>query len=864
MSYEKVYTDVVKDVIGNDPVLDQFDTYYEASFYGTMQDDFITGSIISETISNFNNSKTERKDRTFITGSRGRLFSKYYAESTPPLSSAYGSDAARLNPRLSYRLVPWSEKTSTTSYRINQHFDPSERYYDSCLPNIPQCLSVGGSRVWTNNDTGDTARNSALLSPYGSATTGSAGYLIFNSIPQDRTGYEGDPTVNNDWTWSFPFEGKYNPGQRFVGFDKSLGIRTGLSARLPIYDKREREIKSYDSSTNDTDTTPVDLVESGKTSRVEEFFPILPGYDEAAPRNALRTKSNISGDLGVGKIRPGWYGPETGEEWQDKRIADTNYGYSVLIPGDVNLSRLSDRDFLYSYVNAETGTMLLTQSMGTDDRIKFLFGFGDFNNLTYGRRTFDPTKFVSSYKLDLEAIADGTNPHQFSTYDSEGLKVNWAFDPNDITNPVAPFPVKSFHHPWSVVTKDALYEGKNIVEGTDTTKGVGWLPSAGGEKVLISSTSTVLGGAMAVEDVSPIIVDVTSSYPWNFKYDRAATYESGIFKCHMAAYPGQPSDSFSSPLNYAGFKGVEEVGRFDAYTLVDILSGSGTTGDTFEMMSTFNFKEDYYPGIDTTAPVSLGKYLLDPGEYRLVFSYTFSDTLCDPIVATLDNFEIFTYREAAFPVDESSRIGCNNYPKFKGYRFDGRLNPILSGSTGFTSDYLVSGSAATSKSIVFGISPEIRGWKYGLYSGLPSNSKAIFRRDKFGQMRDMLEQRPYTKFINVNSSVVDDDAMTVNGFDIQTESKITFLKEVTNIGPSPAEVNFVRQRYKKDDRGIGYVYNEKIDPRLTISQNLSPEVTSSLPYFDGVAKLRQEEDLLLITDATLTSLQFGPNGLTVT
>lgn len=862
MSYEKVYTDVVKDVIGNDPVLDQFDTYYEASFYGTMQDDFVTGSIISETISNFSNSKTERKDRTFITGSRGRVLSKYYAESTPPLSDSYGSDSARLNPRLSYRLVPWSEKTSTTSYRINQHFDPSERYYDSCLPDIAYCLSVGGSRVWTNNDTSLSVRNNALLSPYGSVITGSAGYLIFNSIPEDRAGYEGDPTVNNDWTWSFPFEGKYNPGKRFVGFDKSLGISTGLSARLPIYDKREREFKSYDSSTNDTDTTPVDLVESVKTVRVEELFPILPGYNDTAPRNSLRTKSNISGDLGVGKIRPGWYGPETGEEWQDKRIADTNYGYSLLIPGDVNLSRLSDRDFLTTYVNAETGTMLLTQSMGTDDRIKFLFGFGDFNNVTYGRRTFDPTKFVSSYKLDLESIADDTMPHQFAAYNNEGLKVNWDFDPYDIINPVSPS--LNFHNTWHVASKQNsspftyLGDSFNVVSGTSSARGIGWKVSSGASKVIVSNTSNSLYDGSMSDDgssISPIVVDITSSYPWNFSYDRglAANNETGAFYSYFASYPGKTSDIMESaygPLSHYAF----------GDNILDFLPGVNATGNIFVTMSKYDFKENSYYGEN-----SVGQYLLEPGEYRLVFKFGFSlVNSTNPLGAALDNFEIFTYREESFPVDENSRIGCNNYPKFKGYRFDGRLNPILSGSTSFTSDYLVSGSAATSKSIVFGVSPEIRGWKYGLYSGLPSNSKAIFRRDKFGQIRDMLEQRPYTKFINVNSSVVDDDAMTVNGFDIQTESKITFLKEITNIGPSPAEVNFVRQRYKKDERGIGYVYNEKIDPRLTISQNLSQDVTSSLPYFDGVAKLRQEEDLLLITDATLTSLQFGPSGLTVT
>lgn len=38
------------------------------------------------------------------------------------------------------------------------------------------------------------------------------------------------------------------------------------------------------------------------------------------------------------------------------------------------------------------------------------------------------------------------------------------------------------------------------------------------------------------------------------------------------------------------------------------------------------------------------------------------------------------------------------------------------------------------------------GWKYGVYNGLPTNTNLIFRRGKFGQFRDILEQRPFSKF----------------------------------------------------------------------------------------------------------------------
>lgn len=47
--------------------------------------------------------------------------------------------------------------------------------------------------------------------------------------------------------------------------------------------------------------------------------------------------------------------------------------------------------------------------------------------------------------------------------------------------------------------------------------------------------------------------------------------------------------------------------------------------------------------------------------------------------------------------------------------------------------------------------PELRGWKFGLYHAQPRFSTALWRYGKFGQFRDMLEQRPFTKFYNKNT-----------------------------------------------------------------------------------------------------------------
>lgn len=40
------------------------------------------------------------------------------------------------------------------------------------------------------------------------------------------------------------------------------------------------------------------------------------------------------------------------------------------------------------------------------------------------------------------------------------------------------------------------------------------------------------------------------------------------------------------------------------------------------------------------------------------------------------------------------------------------------------------------------------GWKYGLYNGVPTNFSAVFRQNHYGQFRDMLEGRIYTKTYN--------------------------------------------------------------------------------------------------------------------
>lgn len=116
--------------------------------------------------------------------------------------------------------------------------------------------------------------------------------------------------------------------------------------------------------------------------------------------------------------------------------------------------------------------------------------------------------------------------------------------------------------------------------------------------------------------------------------------------------------------------------------------------------------------------------------------------------------------------------------------------------------------ATLSKNFSFG--PVIRGWKYGVHNALPTNSSVVFRRNKFGQFRDMLEQRPDTKYYATIPS-----------------------RENPNPGAltSAVSVKFVD------------VNGNTTSPELTWSQNLSFEVTSSVPYFDGEFKNRPPIDV---------------------
>ena len=819
--YGRIYSDSIKDALGNQKVVDFEDTYNSlsgtygsevitgsymfptasflgtsimAGFEGSMGDDYVTGTILT--------TYTSGTSRAFLTGTRGRYFSKLHSSEIPPLPGVYGSIEVEENPSLSYREVPWSERDSKSAYRFTSHFDSNERYYDSCLPDIGACFAANGCIPWVPHTDPITQ-----LSPHGNIPFTSGNVLLFfNGYEMDRSseGFTKDPLVNNEWSWSYPYEGKYSPEVRYLKISDNFGLpRTSLSADwgLGITDTkwglRVGEIKFLTQS----------VVPTG-------FIPILPGYIEGVegldsfggttPRNSFRKPyryTDSSGSLVWGNTA----------RYSDTTM-DVPLGISNIIPADVNLARYADHSFSASFSNE-----LLTGSMFPNDMIKFLFGFGDLNNMTHGYVKVE----TGSFLLHTESFerTEGDQASSIPLSSSAYLEVNWGNSPTV--------------NGWSIVEREGYqeffdgksynyYNGGNGPPSTfieEETIGFMWPSSSNPSNsfLLKSDTITDFGGGMdpGIMGTSVCSIDITSSFPWSIKYKRGVVA------------PAQSYQVANGLLVY--FSGTPELssgdlpdGPFQVVVPVEFVTVTGSS----EVKSRYSIMSEYD---------SSSFELFSPGAWRLNFSYIRGPENTTGIGlgqveygAAIDDLEILVYDEIT-PDESGPKLGGNNYPHFRRYKIDPRSSPTYSDENGYSqinrdiSDELYRG-------YLVGISPVIRGWKYGLFSGFPTNSRSVWRRNSYGQFRDMLEQRPYTKFISTGESPFDGESISASGSRGNLGEKLMGSRLASTLGDSPVSVNFVQQVYEVDARGIGTIYNKKIEPSSSLSYNLSSEATSSLPY----------------------------------
>jgi hypothetical protein len=95
--------------------------------------------------------------------------------------------------------------------------------------------------------------------------------------------------------------------------------------------------------------------------------------------------------------------------------------------------------------------------------------------------------------------------------------------------------------------------------------------------------------------------------------------------------------------------------------------------------------------------------------------------------------------------------------------------------------------------------PHPSGWKYGMMNFRRTASSSVYRYDRYGQLRDQLEQRKYGRFYEYGDDI--------NSVGLQ-EAAVTCI--------------FV------DSEG-----DPVTDPTTTTCNNLSQEMTSSIPYKEG-------------------------------
>ena len=116
-----------------------------------------------------------------------------------------------------------------------------------------------------------------------------------------------------------------------------------------------------------------------------------------------------------------------------------------------------------------------------------------------------------------------------------------------------------------------------------------------------------------------------------------------------------------------------------------------------------------------------------------------------------------------------------------------------------------------------------RGWRYGLLNAFPTKPTCAYRRDHYGQFRDMLEQRPYTAFYRNDPP------------DVASMRREQGLRVRRRRRPRRFAIKATfRTPVWKDPTSTDFM----VPASETQCSNLSAFATSSLPYFDGEVKNR--------------------------
>lgn len=832
-----LYADSINDSIGNDPVTDQFDIEYTDAFYGTLQDNYITGSMI-----------VAASEGSFITGSRGSQFSQIYAATEispftnwnwfPPNIVDFSG-----RPNLSVIAQPFPEKAKN-SFRTALCHDDKERFYDSCLPNLEKALAHDGTKVKNiNTQLSWRSHNLTLINTAASQSlmqTKNFPIADVNFVTFNVTKFQGDlgdPSINNEWTWAYPYENKFFPNERFLKLGNALGVNRAQSATLPAIPQIAKTLFP-NIDTEIPNSFPLDLplitYASAQYVTASNFIakestvglvPLLPGRfpKERMPkyaRNGNRTYYPYGSES--------YYCPTSEDQ-------DDSIGFSFLVPCDVNGTILMPH-VEQKLINSDEIDKVRHkfEPMDKHGLAKVFFGFGDINTMTYFSHSLGRNSYLYDTVFNLNSSMILPNPDTLNNIPY--------YTPDNVTlqsNSDSGSWYKWLHNginPTEYVFEDNI--GPNISR-------VSWQKN-GQAETTFGANNCLITGSAAVGSAAFMHFDIDTNYSWQYQYTRVV--------------------ASSSPNNFLS----SSVARVNVNGYNDIIDSTGLVGNIVSIEE--QASRGYHDPSDlifatsdqlTISPSDIFTSIkFPPGRYRIIICYKHNTQGVSPDFAAITDFTLITYPECTTNINYV--MGGNNYPDFQikwieTTTYDGGSSYVdpYQGTSPSTNPNVYDPYPIYPRqraSTIFGIDPIIRGWKYGLQSGLPSYSRAVFRRDKFGQPRDMLEQRQYGKFINHANEIFANQA---------TPTSSPYPDPITGKAPtigqlnaSPVTVNFVKQKYVKDDRGIGKITSYAVDPAATTSHNLSNEVTSSLPYFDGEARMRSESSYAANVGLKVSTISF--------
>jgi hypothetical protein len=202
-STQAVGSNTVHEIIGGDPILDQFDVGYRNEYTGSFTDNVMLGSLTQTT-------------------TRDRKLSRLNARLAPPLTTNITD--TQINPYKSYRVQQWWERDG--SVRLAQFMDPTERYWDSMMPGVNECFSADGCGVFVTppGSFGDFRQvdpgSTGSISTFNPKRNHPGWIMMDNLNPSLVSSYNA--VINGNWNRSYPFEPRYQGVSRQLDSGRSL------------------------------------------------------------------------------------------------------------------------------------------------------------------------------------------------------------------------------------------------------------------------------------------------------------------------------------------------------------------------------------------------------------------------------------------------------------------------------------------------------------------------------------------------------------------------------------------------------------------------------------------------------------------